>query len=476
MSLSSSLNSHYEKFLATGEVKCIDDEIPFEIPNGWEWIRLRMIANVARGGSPRPIKDYLTESNSGVNWIKIGDTEKGGKYINGTRERIKPEGVSRSRMIHKGDFLLTNSMSFGRPYISNIEGCIHDGWLVISPFPGTYSQFFLFYLLSSRFAYDQFCGKVSGAVVQNLNSDKVADAIIPLLPISEQLRIVERLESIMPFVYKYTVASETQDLLNNTIRVKLKRSILQEAIQGKLVPQNPSDEPASELLKRIREEKLRLVKEGKLKKKDITDSVIFKGDDNRHYEKIGNAVTCIENEIPFDIPDSWQWVRLNDICEYIQRGKSPKYSDIKRFPVVAQKCNQWSGFSLKKALFIDPDTIKSYGEERFLQDEDLMWNSTGLGTLGRMAIYTSAENPYGVAVADSHVTIIRAMKNHIVPQYLYSYFASNTVQSVIEDKADGSTKQKELATITVKSYLVPLPPYNEQRRIVQRINELFSKL
>ena len=260
------------------------------------------------------------------------------------------------------------------------------------------------------------------------------------------------------------------------VNSRLKKSILQEAIQGKLVPQDPSDEPASELLQRIREEKLRLVKEGKLKKKDITDSVIFKGDDNRHYEKIGNAVTCIENEIPFDIPDSWQWVRLNDICEYIQRGKSPKYSDIKRFPVVAQKCNQWSGFSLKKALFIDPDTIKSYGEERFLQDGDLMWNSTGLGTLGRMAIYTSTENPYGVAVADSHGTVIRAMKNYTVSQYLYSYYASNTVQSVIEDKADGSTKQKELATTTVKSYLVPLPPYNEQCRIVQRINELFSKL
>ena len=105
-----------------------------------------------------------------------------------------------------------------------------------------------------------------------------------------------------------------------------------------------------------------------------------------------------------------------------------------------------------------------------------MWNSTGLGTLGRMAVYTSDENPYGVAVADSHVTVIRAMKNYTISQYLYSYFASNTVQSVIEDKADGSTKQKELATTTVKSYLVPLPPYNEQRRIVQRINGLFSKL
>lgn len=111
-------NSYYEKFLATGEVKCIDDEIPFEIPQGWEWCRLCHVTEVARGGSPRPIKDYITESPSGINWIKIGDTEKGGKFIFSTKERIKPEGMSKSRFVHKGDFLLTNSMSFGRPYIT----------------------------------------------------------------------------------------------------------------------------------------------------------------------------------------------------------------------------------------------------------------------------------------------------------------------------------------------------------------------
>ena len=124
-------NSYYEKFLATGEVKCIDEEIPFEIPKGWEWVRLSHVTDIARGGSPRPIKEFLTDSIDGINWIKIGDTEKDGKYINAAKERIKKEGVSKSRMVHKGDFLLTNSMSFGRPYITNINGCVHDGWLVI---------------------------------------------------------------------------------------------------------------------------------------------------------------------------------------------------------------------------------------------------------------------------------------------------------------------------------------------------------
>ena len=176
--------------------------------------------------------------------------------------------------------------------------------------------------------------------------------------------------------------------------------------------------------------------------------------------------------MPFDIPDSWEWVRLIDVCEYIQRGKSPKYSPIKKCPVVAQKCNQWSGFSIEKAQFIEPDSLSSYGPERLLQDNDLMWNSTGLGTLGRMAIYKTAANPYELAVADSHVTVIRPLKQFVLSEYLYYYFANPTVQSVIEDQADGTTKQKELATATIKAYLTPIPPLDEQRRILAKLSEV----
>ena len=181
---------------------------------------------------------------------------------------------------------------------------------------------------------------------------------------------------------------------------------------------------------------------------------------------------CIDEDIPFEIPSSWCWVRLDDICLYIQRGKSPIYSEIKKYPVVAQKCNQWSGFSLEKALFVAPDSISKYGDERLLQQDDLLWNSTGLGTLGRMAIYDASKNPYNWAVADSHVTVIRPVKCFVVSLFLYYYFASPTVQSVIEDKADGSTKQKELSTNTIKTYIVPLPPLAEQSRIINKISVL----
>lgn len=262
--------------------------------------------------------------------------------------------------------------------------------------------------------------------------------------------------------------------LDNSLMTSLPKSILQEAIQGKLVPQIAEEGTAKELLDQIKEEKEKLVKNGKLKKTVLNDSVIFRGDDNKYYENDYNNIVCIDDEIPFEIPSSWQWVRLEHICSYIQRGKSPKYSPIKQYPVVAQKCNQWTGFTIEKAQFIDPTTIESYTHERFLEDGDLMWNSTGLGTLGRMAIYWEELNPYKVAVADSHVTVIRPLKSYVISQYLFSYFSSYTVQSVIEDKADGSTKQKELATTTVKKYLVPLPPIEEQKRIVEKIKEVTS--
>jgi len=176
------------------------------------------------------------------------------------------------------------------------------------------------------------------------------------------------------------------------------------------------------------------------------------------------------------VPQGWEWARLQDVCFYIQRGKSPVYSEIKQYPVIAQKCNQWSGFSIEKAQFIAPETISKYNEERILRDKDLLWNSTGLGTLGRMAVYRTELNPYGWAVADSHVTVIRPIFGMAESLFFYLFFASPIVQSVIEDKAEGSTKQKELYVDTVKEYLIPVPPYREQKRIVAKIKEVLPEV
>ena len=174
-----------------------DEVIPFEVPQNWCWTKLGWIMDIERGGSPRPIKTFLTDAEDGINWIKIGDVEKDGKYIVKTKEKIKPEGEKKSRRVYPGDFLLTNSMSFGRPYISQIEGCVHDGWLILRNAKELFDLDFLYYLLSSNYAYNQFCKKASGSTVDNLNIDKVSDAVIPLPQLTEQKRIVEVLNDIL---------------------------------------------------------------------------------------------------------------------------------------------------------------------------------------------------------------------------------------------------------------------------------------
>lgn len=203
------IQTEKQKLIKEGKIKkekllppITDDEKPFEIPSNWKWVRLGEVLIIARGGSPRPIKSFITNNPNGINWIKIGDADKNGKYINRTNEKIIPEGLSKTRFVKKGDFLLSNSMSFGHPYILNIDGCIHDGWLVLSPIVEIFNKDFLYYLLSSSMVYNQFCRRVSGAVVNNLNSEKVATTLIPLPPLAEQKRIVAKIEELLPLCDK----------------------------------------------------------------------------------------------------------------------------------------------------------------------------------------------------------------------------------------------------------------------------------
>ena len=469
-------NSYYEKF-ADGTVKCIDDEIPFEIPEGWSWVRLKSVAEVARGGSPRPIKDYITESKDGINWIKIGDTEKDGKYINQTREKIIPAGLKKSRLIHKGDFLLTNSMSFGRPYISNIEGCIHDGWLVISPIGDSFIQDYLYYLLSSRFSYDQFCGVVSGAVVQNLNSDKVAGALFPLPPIEEQSRIVSILEEIIPHVKAYEHAQSELDKLNLSLLPNLKKSVLQEAIQGKLVPQETADEPASVLLDRIGREKQRLLSEGKLKKKDISDSVIFKGEDNKYYEQIGEDVVDLTDLVPFEIPDNWKWIRLRDICS-ICTGATFKKEEATQNQRGVRVLRGGNISPLRLCLkdddiFISSDLVK---DNILLKKNDIVTPAvTSLENIGKMA---RVELDMPTTTVGGFVFIIRPyLDDDILSEYLLSVMSAPTTIEFMRSITNKSGQAfYNIGKERLSTTLIPVPPHEEQKLLIKHIQHLFSKL
>ena len=465
-------NSYYEKILATGEVKCIDEEIPFDVPQGWEWCRVSSLFQI----NPK----VVAEDNTSAAFIPMEAISAG--YGSEFRYYEKKWGEIKSDYTAFAD----NDIAFAKitPCFQNRKSVIFEGLpngigagttelKILRTYGETINRWFVLFFLESPYFIDEATFKGT-ANQQRIIVGYLENKLFPLPPLAEQERIVGKIGLVMPIIDKYSKSQELLDKMNVELNECLKKSVLQEAIQGKLVPQIAEEGTAQELLEQIKAEKQKLVKEGKLKKSALDSSVIFRGDDNKYWEKSEDGAVCIDEEIPFEIPSNWAWVRLDDICSFIHRGKSPKYSPIKKYPVVAQKCNQWDGFSIEKAKFIDPQSISLYNDEHFLQNRDLMWNSTGLGTLGRMAIYYTILNPYELAIADSHVTVIRPYKTHIVSEYLYYYFASNSVQSVIEDKSDGSTKQKELATKTVKAYLVPIPPFAEQQRIVQKIKSVTS--
>ena len=472
MVFTNSLSSYYEKFLATGEVKCIDEEIPFEIPQGWEWERWGNIALSIQYGYNAPALE-----RGDIKMVRISDIHDNVvQWENVPFCNIEACDID-TYLLKENDILFARTGgTVGKSFLvqSVPEPAIYAGYLIRTRYSQELCPQYLKVFMESQLYWEQLKSGTIATAQPNCNGKTLGRMLLPIPPKAEQSRLVQKLTSLTPMFQRYAKAQQDLDNLNESIDDKLKKSILQEAIQGKLVPQIAEEGTAGELLEQIKQEKLHLVKKGKLKKSALVDSVIYKSDDNKYYEQVDKKCLDITEQIPFEIPENWVWVRLNDICSYIQRGKSPKYSLIKKYPVVAQKCNQWSGFSIDKAQFIDPDTLSSYSEERILQNGDLMWNSTGLGTLGRMAIYWQTLNPYELAVADSHVTIIRAMKKFVLPQYLYYYFTSNTVQSVIEEKSDGSTKQKELATATVKNFLVPIPPQMEQSRIISKIKQLAS--
>ena len=458
-------NSYYEKVLATGEVKCIDEEIPFEIPQGWEWCRICHVAEIARGGSPRPIKEYLTDAADGINWIKIGDTEKDSKYITSVKEKIKQSGVSKSRMVHKGDFLLTNSMSFGRPYITQVDGCIHDGWLVISLIEQSYRQDFFYYLLSSGYAYSQFAKRVAGAVVQNLNSEKVAISLFPLPPYKEQNRIVQKIKDLLPLVEKFGNDKTLLDKLNADINTRLKKSILQEAIQGKLVPQIAEEGTAKELLEKVKTEKQKFVKEGKLKKSALNDSVIFRSDDNKYYEQIGKKCVDITEQIPFEIPNSWTWARMGQIGDWgagstPQRGNQDYYGG----NILWLKTGE-----LNNGIVYDTEEKIT---QRAFQDCSLRMNK-----IGDILIAMYGATIGKLAIVGKELTTNQACCGctpYVVFNWYLFYFLMASRDTFIK-KGEGGA-QPNISRVKLVEHLIPLPPLREQKRIVQKIEQLMQLL
>ncbi len=430
---------HYEQF-ADGTVKDIEDEIPFEVPEGWAWCRLNELADIARGGSPRPIENYITDSPDGINWIKIGDTAPESKYIESAKEKIKPEGEKHSRFVHKGDFLLTNSMSFGRPYILKINGCIHDGWLVFANIKDCIIKDYLYYALSSDYIYNSFSMVAAGSTVKNLKSDTVKQVLFPLPPTKTQKKIIESIEK--SFLQIDILDKEKADL--ETAIKQARSKILDLAIHGRLVPQDPNDEPAEELLKRIATS------------------------DNRPYEKVE------EGDIPFEIPPSWKWTTIKNIANYIGDGdwiESKDQSD-KGIRLIQTGNIGFGSFKDKegKYHYISENTFSSLGCNEIFEGDILI--SRLPEPVGRACILPKVPERMITAV---DCTIIRLNEELFQKELFVYYTISNKYLELIKENCTGTTRLR-ISRSNLEKIFIPIPPLNEQKRILNRIKELFEAL
>ena len=446
-----------------------EDEIPFEIPESWCWCRLGDVAFIARGGSPRPINEYLTNDSDGYNWIKISDTDKGGKYINSTKQRIKKEGLYKTRLIHKGDFLLTNSMSFGRPYISNIEGCIHDGWLVFS-FPNNcIISDFIYYLLSSSFIYKQFADSAAGAVVQNLNTDKVIETIIPLPPLAVQNAIVAKLEEVLPLVDAYENAVLQKEELKNALPDKVKKAILQEAIQGKLTEEWRKSQRLLSKVEAIETGKQlldRIIEERNAKLLADWEEVKKKNPKAKKPTPIV-ASEIAEDEIPFEIPESWCWCRLGDVGDFL-RGSGIKREETR---LEGYPCIRYGEMYTKYKTVIN-ETVSFVEKEIFDKCQKIKTNDIVMSLTG--------ENEYDIALAAVYlgekVVAMGGDMTRFRPCLINSLFYVYAINSPygIECKSQLATGNiiVHISNDKLSSILFPLPPLDEQKKIVEILEQM----
>lgn len=403
------------------------EEVPFAIPEKWKWVRLGIISTIVRGGSPRPIQNFITSRSDGINWIKIGDSTRGQRYITQCKEKIIPEGKVKSRFVKAGSLILSNSMSFGYPYILKIDGCIHDGWLAISDFEKDLFVEFAYFLLLSPYCRSSFTINAAGAVVKNLNIEKVEKLYIPLPPLAEQRRIVARLNELLPLVEEYGKSQSALHVLETELPGKLRASLLQQAIMGKLVPQL-DDEPAVDI--------------------DAEEP----------------------EEVPFVIPEKWKWVRLRDIGA-IFSGATPKTNVTEYWSpaIVPWVTPADLGKNKKKTISCGEHSISKKG-----------YLSCSAVLLPKGSVVYSSRAPIGhIAITENELATNQGCKS-IAPNFEivlseYVYYGLIALTPDIQSRASGTTFL-EISSKKFGETFFPLPPLAEQRRIITRLNELLPYL
>ena len=453
-------NSYYEKMLATGEVKYIDEEIPFEIPQGWEWTRMGNIGDWGAGATPA--KGNPNYYGGSILWLRTGELNNGIVYDSEIKVTDKALQECSLRMNRIGDVLIAMyGATIGKVAIAGKELTTNQACCACTPL-GIYNFFLFFFLMGSQI---DFIKKGEGGAQPNISREKLISHLMPVPPLVEQHRIVEEIQKLLPLIEKYSNSQTLQNKLNSEIKEKLRKSILQEAIQGKLVPQIASEGTAQELLEQIKTEKLKLVKEGKLKKSALNDSVIFRGDDNKYYEQIGKKCLDITEQIPFEIPNSWTWARMGQVGDW-GAGSTP------------QRGNQdyYGGNILwLKTGELNNDVVYDTEEkitQRAFQDCSLRMNN-----IGDILIAMYGATIGKLAIVGKELTTNQACCGctpYIVYNWFLFYFLMASRDSFIK-KGEGGA-QPNISRVKLVEHLIPLPPLNEQKRIVKRIETLFEQL
>ena len=450
-------NLHYEKM--GKETRCIEDEIPFEIPQNWSWIRLGGIGIWGSGSTPsRSIKAYY---NGNIPWLKTGDLNDG--YIENTSEYITNLAFQESslKLNPVGSVLIAMyGATIGKLGILKIQATTNQACCACEVFNGILNKYIFYFLM---FYKKIFISISEGGAQPNISKEKIVTTLLPLPPLSEQKRIVDKLEEILPLVEKYKEDKEKLDELNLNFPSKLKKSILDYAIKGKLVEQNLEDESVEILLQKIREEKQRLVKDKKLKADKFPQSTIFIGEDNSPYEKIGKETRCIEDEIPFEIPSSWAWVRLGSMG-VAQTGSTPS--------------TQVRDFYGDYMPFIKPADITNSGID--YNNEKLSKKGTEVGRVAEKGsiLMVCIGGSLGKCYFNDRIVSFNQQINSLTPffssyKFIFYYLLSSHFFEQLQDRATG-TATPIVNKTSWESILIPLPPLPEQKRIVTKIEELLK--
>ena len=452
-----------------------EDEIPFEIPENWCWCKIQDICLV-KGGKRIPAGCTLTEIDTGHKYIRVADMKNGSVIINNVKyitdaihEKIKAYKIS------KDDVYITVAGTIGDSGIipdelDNANLTENADKLVL--FNGI-NKYCLHYFLSSGFFQEQISDAITKVGQPKLAIIRIQNFILPLPPLEVQNAIVEKLEQVLPLVDAYENAVLQKEELKNALPDKVKKAILQEAITGKLTETWRKTRPVVEPVETTETGKQlldRIISERNAKALAEWEEALKKNPKAKKPLAVV-ASEIEEDEIPFEVPDSWCWCHLGEICNEIKCGKSPKYVDRSDYLAFAQKCNvKTGGIDLSLALYLDEKSIDRYSETDNLIQGDVVINSTGGGTMGRVGLYETVV-PDGIkgVYPDSHVTVIRSIGN-VNQRYLYYILKHN--QPVLEDCGTGSTNQTELKPGVLANLVIPLPPLEEQEEIVKKVEEL----